>query len=302
MARDLTGTIQLRQAQKMEAIGRLAAGIAHEINTPIQFTEHNLQFLQDSFKAFAEALGFYEQLLAAARSGAISQELIAEVADGVEKADLGYLAREVPKALQEALHGTERVAKIVGAMKEFSHPGTRRCEKAEPMDLRRAIESTITVARNEWKYVAELVTEFEAAMPPVPLYAGEFNQVILNLLVNAAHAISDATEGGTRGKGAITVTVRQNSPWAEVLIRDTGTGIPEKVRHRVFEPFFTTKEIGKGTGQGLALARSVIEKHQGTLSFESEMGKGTCFLIRLPFGTRPSPVKDDVAKRQPALA
>ena len=164
-------------------------------------------------------------------------------------------------------------------MKDFSHPGTN--EKTS-MDLNRSIESTLTVCRNEWKYVADLVTEFDPALPPVNCLPGEFNQVILNLIVNAAHAIADVVgDGGT--KGAITVSTRLDGEWVEIRIRDSGTGIPEHARAKVFDPFFTTKGVGKGTGQGLAIAHNVIvEKHGGTIQFETELGKGTTFIIRLP--------------------
>jgi signal transduction histidine kinase len=165
-------------------------------------------------------------------------------------------------------------------MKEFSHPGSG--EKT-PIDINRAIESTITVARNEWKYVAEVVTEFDSGLPFVLCLPGEFNQVILNILINAVHAITGVVREGGKEKGTITVTTRRDGAWAEIRIRDTGTGIPEKVRNRVFDPFFTTKEVGKGTGQGLAIAHNVIcEKHGGTITFETETGKGTTFIIRLP--------------------
>ena len=172
------------------------------------------------------------------------------------------------------------MSKIVGAMKDFSHPGG---EELEAVDLNKTIESTITVARNEWKYVAEMVTKFDPALPPVPCLVGEFNQVVLNIVINASHAIADVVSKNTGEKGTITVTTRQDGDWAEVRIRDTGTGIPEKHRSKVFDYFFTTKEVGKGTGQGLSIAYAVItEKHGGAITLESEMGKGTTFIIRLP--------------------
>jgi signal transduction histidine kinase len=198
-----------------------------------------------------------------------------------EKADGGYLLEEIPKAIDQSLEGVGRVAALVNAMKEFSHPDTK--EKA-PTDLNRAIAATITVARNEWKYVAELETDFDPLLPPIPCHTGEINQVILNLIVNAAHAIGDVARQGGRQTGIITVATRGCAEWAEVRIEDTGTGIPEKLRTRVFDPFFTTKEVGKGTGQGLAIARSiVVDKHGGSLHFETEEGKGTVFIIRLPY-------------------
>ena len=169
-------------------------------------------------------------------------------------------------------------------MKDFSHPGTK--EKID-LDLNRAIDSTITVARNEWKYVADLETDYDSSLTKVSCLPGEFNQVILILIVNAAHAIADVIEksGEKSGpeKGRIKVQTRKCPEWDEVRIQDTGSGIPEKIQARIFDPFFTTKEIGKGTGQGLAIARSVIvDKHGGTIHFETEQGKGTTFVIRLP--------------------
>ena len=165
-------------------------------------------------------------------------------------------------------------------MKEFSHPDTK--EKI-PLDLNRAINSTITVARNEWKYVADLETEFDPSMPLVSCLPGAFNQVILNLIVNAAHAITEATNKGGPERGKITVQTKNCPDWAEIRIQDSGTGIPQKVQSRIFDPFFTTKEIGKGTGQGLAIARSVIvDKHGGSIHFETVEGKGSTFIIRLP--------------------
>jgi signal transduction histidine kinase len=165
-------------------------------------------------------------------------------------------------------------------MKEFSHPDTK--EKI-PLDLNHAINSTITVARNEWKYVADMETDFDSSLPLVSCLPGEINQVILNLIVNAAHAIADVVKKGGLEKGKIKVQTRNCSEWAEIRIQDSGTGIPKKVQSRIFDPFFTTKEIGKGTGQGLAIARSVIvDKHGGSIHFETEEGKGTTFIIRLP--------------------
>jgi signal transduction histidine kinase len=166
-------------------------------------------------------------------------------------------------------------------MKESSHPGTK--EKV-PLDLNHAIQSTITVARNEWKYVADLETDFDLSLPRIPCQPGEFNQVILNLIVNGAHAIADVAEAGGAQKGKINVRTVNCKGWAEIQVRDSGSGIPKEIQSRIFDPFFTTKAIGKGTGQGLAIARSVIvDKHGGSIHFETEQGKGTTFIIRLPF-------------------
>jgi len=179
--------------------------------------------------------------------------------------------------------GVNRVAGIVRAMKRFSHPGP--AEKI-PTDIHQAIESTILVSRNEWKYVADLTTDFDPELPPVPCIAGEFNQVLLNLIVNATHAIADVVKG-SGGKGGIRISTRKKGDSAEIRVSDTGAGIPEAIQSKVFDPFFTTKGVGKGTGQGLAIAHSVIvQKHRGTIKFESETGKGTTFVIQLPLEER----------------
>ncbi len=271
---------QLRQAQKLESIGQLAAGIAHEINTPTQYIGDNLRFLQDAFRELGRLLAAHGALLVATQHGGAPPEVIAAAAAAAETADVGYLQGEIPRAIGESLAGVERVATIVRAMKDFSHPGS---EEKTPVDLNRAIESTLTVARNEWRYFAELETDFDATLPPVPCLPGEFNQAVLNLIVNAAHAIAAKLGDGAGGKGVITVRTRKDGDWADVRIRDSGTGIPEAARARIFEPFFTTKEVGKGTGQGLAIARSVVvDKHGGTIAFETETGIGTTFIVRLP--------------------
>ena len=270
---------QRQQGQKMESIGQLAAGVAHEINTPIQFIGDNLRFLGDSFGDLGTVLGAHTRLLESARAGAVPGDLIAATDAAAKRADVEYLAEEIPKAIAQSLEGVTRVAEIVRAMKEFSHPD--QGEK-KPTDLNKAITTTLTVARNEYKYVADLVTDLAADLPAVPCIVGEFNQVILNLIVNGAHAIGDvvATQGG---KGTLTVSTRLDGGHVEVRIRDTGTGIPEAARGRIFEPFFTTKAVGRGTGQGLYIAQTVVaKKHGGTLTFETALGQGTTFIIRLP--------------------
>jgi PAS domain S-box-containing protein len=271
---------QLFQAQKLESIGQLAAGIAHEINTPTQYIGDNVRFLKDSFQDVMSLLGSYEKLLVAATANTLTSEIVLEVTAAVERADADYLALEIPKAIDQTLEGITCVSTLVSAMKEFSHPGTK--EKT-PLDLNRAIESTITVARNEWKYAADLETDLDPLLPMVSCHPGEFNQVILNLIVNAAHAIGDVSANGGPERGTIKVRTRNRPGYVEIRIQDTGGGIPENVQARVFDPFFTTKEIGKGTGQGLAIARSVVvDKHGGSIDFETEAGTGTTFVIRLP--------------------
>jgi len=283
VARDITErrTLegQLAQAQKLEAIGQLAAGIAHEINTPTQYVGDNTRFLKESFGDLGRLLEAYQTALAAAKDGPIPPALIEQAETVAQDVDIDYLRKEIPRAIEQSIEGTDRVAKIVRAMKEFSHPGEH--EKM-PTDLNKAIESTVTVSRNEWKYVADLVTDLDPALPEVPCLPGDVNQVILNLIINAAHAIADATDGSGE-KGTITVGTRHDGDWVEIRVSDTGGGIPEAIRSRVFEPFFTTKDVGQGTGQGLAIAHTVVvEKHGGTIDFETETGKGTTFRLRLP--------------------
>ncbi len=271
---------ELARAQKLEAIGHLAAGIAHEINTPAQYVGDNTRFLRDIFVDVDELLGMLERLLQATKDGNATSDLVAAVDAAVHRADVEYLKTEVPKAIQQSLEGIERVGTIVRAMKEFSHPGNGQ---KQPVDLNRSIQSTLIISSNEWKYVANLVTDFAPDLPPVPCIAGDFNQVILNLVVNAAQAIAAAAGDGSHGKGTITVRTRRDVDWVEIHIEDTGTGIPESIGEKVFDQFFTTKEVGKGTGMGLSIAHAiVVQKHGGTIRFETEEGRGTTFIVRLP--------------------
>jgi len=289
---------QLMQAQKLESIGQLAAGIAHEINTPTQYIGDNTRFLQDSWRELLGVVEAYRGALLEARVAPLTPARIDACEAAAAAADLDYLVAEVPKAIQQSLEGVARVTKIVSAMKEFSHPGTG--EKTH-VDINRAIEGTMTVARNEWKYVAEAVTDFDASIPPVLCLPGEFNQVILNIVVNAAHAIADVVGRDAKTKGTITVSTKRIDSWVEIRISDTGGGIPEPIRAKIFDPFFTTKEVGKGTGQGLAIARSVIvDKHAGTIHFETEAGRGTTFIIRLPVGNKEEPPKPPRAEENAA--
>lgn len=271
---------QLQQSQKMEAIGQLAAGIAHEINTPTQFVGDNTRFLQDAFDDLIEAGSLYKELIEALKSKSVSDEFMDKFEKQIADLDLAYLEEEIPLAIQQTLKGVDRITNIVQAMKIFAHPGG--IEK-ETIDINKEIEKTLIITRNEWKYVAELATDFDSTLPSVPCHRAEFNQVILNLIVNAAHAIADSKGKIPSEKGTITIRTSRVENWAEIRIGDSGAGIPQEIRHRIFDLFFTTKEPGKGTGQGLAIAHSVIvEKHDGTINLETEEGRGTTFVIRLP--------------------
>ncbi len=265
-----------RQAQKLEAIGQLAAGIAHEINTPIQFIGDNARFIKEAWSSLDALIS----LLAAVPDSSLGPDLLARIQAKLKECDYDYLRAEVPRALDQSLEGIGRVAKIVQAMKEFSHPGT---DEKQPADINKAILTTLTVSRNEWKYVAEVETVLQPDMQMVPCHIGELNQVLLNLLINSSHAIADQVGASPEKKGKITVRTTQDQHCTTITIQDTGGGIPPAIQSRVFDPFFTTKGVGRWTGQGLSLAHnSIVKKHGGKIWFESEAGKGTTFFIQLP--------------------
>jgi len=285
---------QLLTAQKLESIGQLAAGIAHEINTPTQFVGDNIRFLRDGFNDLAQLIRAFAHLRDSSSRGEgeapaepSAPRALDQLTRIAQKIDLDYLLEEIPNAIEQSLEGVGRVAKIVLSMKEFSHPGH---DDKSPADLNKAIDTTVTVARNEWKYVADLVTDFDPSLPPVPCFLGDFNQVILNMIVNAAHAIREAIGENSGRKGTITISTRQGDDWAEIRIADTGTGIPREIRSRIFDPFFTTKGVGQGTGQGLAIAHNtIVKKHGGSIDLESEVGVGTTFVVRLPLKAEEDP-------------
>lgn len=276
--------LKLLNSQKLESVGQLAAGIAHEINTPTQFVGDNTRFVRDAFSSINLILGKFSELLTAVKAGDIQPSLISALEEEVKSADIDYLSEEIPNAIGQSLEGVTRIANIVRSMKEFAHPGSNDKRSA---DLNRAIESTVMIARNEWKYIAEIDLQLDKNLSLVPCYLSEFNQVILNMVINATHAIGDVVGDGTKGKGKITISTQKvNEHWAEIRVSDTGKGIPAEIRSRIFDPFFTTKEVGVGTGQGLAISHVVIvEKHKGQIQLESEVGKGTTFIIRLPLNT-----------------
>ncbi len=271
---------QLANASKLESIGQLAAGIAHEINTPTQYVGDNTRFLETSFLELAPALDEAEKLVGLAKSQQLSQEQTKSLRIALEDADLEYLREEIPRAIKQSLEGIAHIGKIVQSMKEFSHPGT---ENVTPIDINHALRNTLTVATNEWKYVANVETGLDDSIPEILGFPGELNQVFLNIIVNACHAIADRNDENPGQKGLLRITSQSLEDCVEIRISDTGSGIPESAQGKIFEPFFTTKMVGKGTGQGLSIAYNIIvSKHKGHLSFETEPGKGTTFVIKLP--------------------
>ncbi|MUM76440.1 PAS domain S-box protein [Pseudodesulfovibrio sp. F-1] len=269
---------RLHIAQKLESVGELASGVAHEINTPIQYVGDSVLFVQDAFAEVTKVLAAQAELAEACREAGFRADLVQRIDALGQEADLEFVLDEVPKACERALGGTGRVATIVRAMKNFAHPGDG---EKKAVDINAALENTIIVAKNEWKYVAEVVTDFDA-LPMVQCLPGDINQVFLNILVNAAQAIGDVV-GNSGDKGTITIATRRGEGEVIISISDTGTGISPEIRNKIFNPFFTTKEVGKGTGQGLAIVHDIIvERHGGVIDVESEPGRGSTFIIRLP--------------------
>lgn len=269
---------QLAHAQKLEAIGQLAAGIAHEINTPIQYVAGNLGFIKTAFAKLQTVLDSYASLYRAAKLGENLDMVTADVTRTLETMQLDFLLGEVPQAIDDSQEGVDKVTTIVRAMKQFSHPDI---EEMKAVDVNAAIKNTVAVARNEWKYDSELHLELAEDLPHVFCVPGDFNQAVLNVLVNAAHANTDmASKRG--GKGSIAISTALSGESVEIRISDTGSGIPKNIQDKIFNPFFTTKEVGRGTGQGLAITHSIVDKHGGSIFFESTPGKGTTFVLLFP--------------------
>ena len=277
--------IEVRHAQRLEGLGRLAAGIAHEINTPIQFVGDNTRFLAESCEAMLTLIQAYRSALDTGAQATSWAERQAILAAAEEAADVDYLVAEVPSAVTQSLEGVDRVASLVRAMKTFSHPGLGA---AAPADLDEALLATLTVARSQIRAVADVSLDL-GSLPMVECHVADLNQVFLNMVINAADAIE---ETGTRG--TITITTRTDGDDAVITIADTGGGIPDEIQRKIFDPFFTTKDVGRGTGQGLALARAVVvDAHQGTISVVSRPGDGATFTLRLPLaGPAPAPSTD----------
>jgi len=227
-----------------------------------------------------QLLGQYEELRLAVLDDAATPEQAHAIEEACRAANLTFLLDEIPLAIEQALDGVATITKIVSALKEFSHPGSQQRTQA---DINKGIRNTVTVARNEWKYVATVSLDFDEPSIVVPCYPGDINQAVLNMVINAAHAIGDDPDRDSGAMGKINVRTACNWPWAEIHISDDGPGIPQEHLARIFDPFFTTKEIGRGTGQGLAIVRSiVVDKHNGEIEVSSHEGQGTSFRIRIP--------------------
>jgi PAS domain S-box-containing protein len=278
--------LELQLAQKLESVGRLAAGVAHEINTPIQYVGDSVQFLRSAYEDLIKLIDALQERIEIIPAGPTRDALQVDLSALLQKHDVNFIRSEVPRAFERTFDGVERVSTIVKAMKEFAHPDAA---EQNPADLNHAIETTLLVASNEYKYVARVNTDF-ATLPPVVCNIGELNQVFLNLIVNAAHAIHDA--GKDAETGEIHIGTSLDGDTAVVRVRDNGCGIPEDNISKLYDPFFTTKEVGRGTGQGLSIAHSiVVDKHGGNIHVSSRLGAGTEFVLRVPVdgrSTRPA--------------
>ena len=283
VVRDITERLEQQalssQSQKLESIGQLAAGIAHEINTPTQFVGDNVRFLSGAIEEVFAVLKDTIALVAELESRSEASSMVKALAEHLEELDFLFLEEEVPRAIAQSIEGVERVAGIVRAMKNFSHPGSLGLGL---VDLNQAIQNTLTVSRSEWKYQAELELVLDEGLPLVCCAEGEINQVILNMIVNASHAI-EASRDKDAAMGKLTLGTRVVEDEVLITIADTGCGMPREVQERIFDPFYTTKGVGKGTGQGLTLANNVIRAHEGSVDVDSVPGVGTTFTIHLPF-------------------
>ena len=258
---------QLLQSEKMASIGQLAAGVAHEINNPVGFVNSNMGSLRNYVETLFKVIEGYDAALARTNS---SPEMNAEIAKLKEEADLEFLKDDVTALVKESMDGLKRVKDIVQSLKDFSHVGETDWQMA---DLHHGLDSTLNIAHNEFKYKATIDKQY-GELPLVKCLASQLNQVFMNLIVNASHAIKES--------GVITIRTGTEGDWVWVEIGDNGVGIPEENLSRIFEPFFTTKPVGQGTGLGLSLSYSIVNKHGGRIDVESEVGKGTRFIIRLP--------------------
>ena len=262
---------QLLQAEKMASIGQLAAGVAHEINNPIGFIASNLKTLGDYVADLTQVLNSYTALENAVdvQSPDLAAKRAAAAAIAKE-VDVDYLIEDSGNLVLESVEGTQRVRKIVADLLDFSHVDK---DTVKPEDLNTLITKTLSMAQNEVKYKAAVTTEL-GTLPPVTCYGGKMSQVVLNLVVNAAQAIEQ--------QGQIVVRTGAQGPSVWIEVADTGSGIPPEILDKIYDPFFTTKDVGKGTGLGLNLAYNIIQSHEGTITVQSEVGKGTTFRIEIP--------------------
>ncbi|MCK6445395.1 MAG: ATP-binding protein [Planctomycetes bacterium] len=270
---------ELRLAQKLESVGQLASGIAHEINTPIQYVGDSVAFIRSAFEDVGRYLAAVDDLVGEVSRARTFDASVQKLAGAREAADLAYVREQVPDAIGRIEDGISRVSKIVRAMREFAHPDQSEMVLA---DINHGVRNTLVVATNEYKYCADIECEL-GELPEVSCHPGEINQVLLNLIVNAAHAIADRWQPLDR-RGTIRVTTRAVAGGVQIEVADNGCGIPDEIKQRIFDPFFTTKEVGRGTGQGLALARTIVGRHEGKLEFDSLEGVGTTFRVWLPNG------------------
>lgn len=271
---------ELNRTQMLQAIGKLAAGVAHEINTPIQFVGDNIHFLSNSFEQLNSVMKAYAHLKEQAAQHTELKGIIDEINRLEQEADIDFLNREIPAALEQSREGIDRVSAMVSAMRDFSHLDERRKVLA---DINKALKSTVVILRNELKYVADVEMDFDPAIPKLMCHLDDLNQVFLNLLINAGHAVDEVIDTSKNERGLITIKTSLENDNIIIKISDSGPGIDTAVGDKIFEQFFTTKEPGKGTGQGLYIAQSIIKnKHAGSIDFESEPGKGTVFIVSLP--------------------
>ncbi len=284
---------RLVQSEKMAAIGQLASGVAHEINTPIQYVGENLKFIEEACHDLMASAETYQKLLTAAEEDKVTPELVAAARAQADDADLDYLFDEIPVTLTQTRDGVKQVSDIVSGMKNFAQPGT---EEKVHTDINVAIKSTLSVSANAWKSCAEIEVDLEPKLPYVPVVPGEINQAFLNIIVNAASAVKERLESDpSSGMGRIKILTRQDSDWVVIEISDNGVGIPKEIQSKIFDPFFTTREVGQGSGQGLTVAYlAVVKMHAGMISVQSEPGGGTTFTMRLPI----SPGVNEGAERE----
>ena len=264
---------------KLESIGELSAGIAHEINTPVQFIGNNISFLRESFFDMMEILQAFIEFGKLLRDESVHEEILDELDKLIARVDVEYLQDEAPVAFDQTQEGVDRVTKLVLGLKGFAHSSSNETKSAT--EINDVINNALIVCRNAYKYVADLKLDL-GEIPHISAFGGDLGQVIVNLVLNAAQAIEEKSRE-TGERGVITIKSFQKDDNITIQIGDTGGGIPIRLWERIFDPFFTTKEVGKGSGQGLSISRTIIhEKHGGELSFESTIGVGTVFTIQLP--------------------